>query len=161
MEPADLNEKTKFIIDQLKKADIWISVDESLYDILNELNSLKGITSDVCCEGHGSHYPYIYFTIAPDTDSFKSLSVIEYACRTIEWTVNLQSVSKQLYFVMIPFESFKNARTNSFIKIPVSDTYTEEKKLYEFKKLAETIRKVKKSDSLGLRKPLFKIPDNI
>ena len=108
-----LNAKTKFIIEKLSKSAIWEAVDENLIPLLNEINNLPGMTSDVCCEGHEASDPYIYVTIAGTTESLESLGKLTKAAELNHWLVISQLISNghsfDSYFLITPFEALRSA----------------------------------------------------
>ncbi len=157
----ELNQKTSFIIEKLKKSNLWQPVDEKLFPLLNEINALSGLTTDVSCEGHGTSYPYIFFTVDGSEASFLSIGILVQALRQSGWLVSASNVSSAMYFVISPIEAIANLESSqSMIKIPIPESQREKWLNFDFSLLAKAIKKARKMPQITLRKPLFKMPDS-
>jgi hypothetical protein len=157
----ELNHKTKFIIEKLKKSNLWQSVDEKLFPLLNEINTLSGLTTDVSCEGHGISYPYIFFTVDGGQASFLSIGILVQAISPLGWIVSASNVSSAIYFVISPVEAIANLKcSQSRIKIPIPENLIEKWLNYDFDLMAKAIEKARKMQQISLKKPLFKIPNS-
>ena len=157
----NLNPKTEFIINKLRNSSIWEPVDEALIPIVNALNAQPGLTSDVCCEGHGDYFPYIYFTLDGTSQSLQSLGRVQTVAKSQGWltlpdTINgIDEIS--LYFCMLPKEAFSAATPkDSLIKIKLPTDLDGSAFLDDLEKISQKIQRNFRETIL--KKPLFSFP---
>lgn len=157
-----LNHKTQFIHDKLRKSTIWTEVDESLLPLINSLNSLPGITTDVSCEGHQKYYPYLYFLLDGSVESLQSLGVISHCASQSGWIVVGQTLNDieeiSIYFALVPDSAAAKSRTKSLIKLELLGEDRDRDFYQEFASISQAIEAFSKKKSCKLKKPLFEIP---
>jgi|GEM_PF-1702270 len=159
-----LNQKTRFIREKLLKSSIWAEVDESLLPLINSINSLPGITTDVSCEGHQRHYPYLYLLLDGSQESIQSLGVISYCASQEAWSVlgrTLNDIGEiSFYFALVPSSAVARSHCKSLIKIQLHGEDQDRDFYQEFASIAKAIEAFSRKKSCNLKKPLFAIPQN-
>lgn len=157
-----LNHKTQFIHDKLRKSTIWTEVDESLLPLINSLNSLPGITTDVSCEGHQKYYPYLFLILDGSVESIQSLGVISYCASQASWSVLGQTLNGideiSFYFALIPSSTVAQSLNKSLIKLELLGEDRDRDFYQEFASISQAIEAFSKKKSCKLKKPLFEIP---
>jgi hypothetical protein len=152
-----INEKTKYLIEKLSKSIIDEPIDEKIIPLINAINEFDGIQTDVCCEGHGVYFPYLFFTIDGSKESLSGLGLISHFGKEFNWLVNVVTTGKekkQFYFAFIPIKIYSYNSGSNVIKVKGNkDDIESERNKISF--LSETIYKYAKNEKSELRKPLI------
>ncbi|MCK5685530.1 hypothetical protein KAJ27_15470 [bacterium] len=155
-----LNEKTKKIIEKIKLSG-QPPVDEYMLPLINAINSLEGVQTDINCDGHGKIYPHLYLCLDGTSESVNGLGIIAHAAKYYHWKVTIVPMGhgeeKQIHFALAPLNAFRFSKNAGICNSEVQSVEEWKREIGNIKMISAKIRSMKNEAPCKMRKPIIRI----